>query len=188
MSENIPGQSNTVQLVPNPKPLKLELLLICQNVKGSAGSSKLTSREPGETIISTSRKLEDCLVTNIDQNGLFDIRHHIKSCYVTCKKKGARHEVETPKWIPEEPDLSSMTLLLTRPKKSKTITSPDFRDKPCIICGHVTSEVADRLLKVANFNKDKIHVRLIFLKETGDVWAKDITYHNSCMNKYIGTF
>ena len=97
MSENIPGQSNTVQLVPNPQPLKLELLLICRNVEGSSGSSKLTSREPGETIISTSRKLEDCLVTNIDQNGLVDIRHHIKSCYVTCKKKGARHEVETPK-------------------------------------------------------------------------------------------
>ena len=32
------------------------------------------------------------------------------------------------------------------------------------------SEVADRLLKTANFNKGKIRVRLIFLKETGDVW------------------
>ena len=182
MSENIPGQSNTVQLVPNPQPLKLELLLICQNVEGSSGSSKLTSTGPGrETIISTSRKLEDCLVTNIDQNGLVDIRHHIKSCYVTCKKKKARHEVETPKRMTEEPDLSSLTLLLTRPKKSKTITSADFRDKPCIICGHIKCqgdrkrfwieplEVAGRLLKVANFNKDKILIRLIFLKETGDV-------------------
>ena len=37
MPNNIPGQSNDVQLVPNPQPLKLELCLICQNVKNSAG-------------------------------------------------------------------------------------------------------------------------------------------------------
>ena len=43
MSNNTSGPSNAVQFVPNPKPLKLELCLICQNVKGSAGSSKITS-------------------------------------------------------------------------------------------------------------------------------------------------
>ena len=32
MSENTPGPSNVVQLVPNPKPLQLQLCLICQNV------------------------------------------------------------------------------------------------------------------------------------------------------------
>ena len=51
-----------------------------------------------------------------------------------------------------------------------------------------SSEVADRLLKVANFNKDEIHIRLIFLKETGDVWAKEIMYHKNCMSKYISKF
>ena len=103
------------------------------------------------------------------------------------KKKGARHEVETPKRKPEEPDLS---------KRSKIITSPDPRDKPCIICNHVncqgdtkrfwieSSEVADRLLKAANFNEDKIHIRLTFLKETGNVWTLCITI----MNKYISKF
>ena len=40
MLNNTPGPSNAVQLVPNPKHLKLELCLICQNVKNSAGSSK----------------------------------------------------------------------------------------------------------------------------------------------------
>ena len=86
--------------------------------------------------------------------------------------------------------------------RSKTITSPDPRDKPCVICNHVkcqgkmpyerfrieSSEVADRLLKVANFNKDEIHIRLIFPKEIGVVWEKDIMYHNNCMNKYISKF
>ena len=75
MLNNTPGPYNAVQLVLDPKPLKLELELICQNVKDSAGSSKLTSSEPGrQTIISTSRKLEDGLVTNIDQNRLVEIR------------------------------------------------------------------------------------------------------------------
>ena len=48
--------------------------------------------------------------------------------------------------------------------------------------------MADRLVKAANFNKDEIGIKLIFLKETGDVWAKDIMYHNNCMNKYINKF
>ena len=26
------------------------------------------------------------------------------------------------------------------------------------------------------------------MKETGDVWAKDIMYHNNCMSKYISKF
>ena len=116
MSNNTPGPSNAVQLVPNPKPLKLELFLICQNVKDSPGSSKLTSTEAGrQTIISTSRKLEDGLVTNIDQNRLVDIRYHVKSYYATYKKKGARHKVETPKRKLQEPDLSPLTSPVTRP-------------------------------------------------------------------------
>ena len=69
MSNNTPGPSNAVQLVSNPKPLKLELCLIFQKVKDNGGSSKLTSTDARrQTIISTSRKLEDGLVTNIDQN------------------------------------------------------------------------------------------------------------------------
>ena len=44
------------------------------------------------------------------------------------------------------------------------------------------------MLKAANFNKDEIHIRLIFLKETGAVWVKDIMYHNNSMKKYISKF
>ena len=43
------------------------------------------------------------------------------------------------------------------------------------------------MLKAANFNKDEIRIKVIFLKETSDVWAKDM-YHNNCMNKYISNF
>ena len=86
----------------------MELCLIYQNVKDSAGSSKLTKTEAGrQTVISTSRKLEDGLFKNIDQNRLVDIRYHVKSCYATYKKKGPRHEVKTWKRKPEELNLSS---------------------------------------------------------------------------------
>ena len=198
MSNNTAGLCNVVQLVPNRKSLKLELCLNCQNVKERAGSSKLPSTEAyRQTIISTSRKLEDCLVTNIDQNRLVDVRYHAKSCYTKYKRKGERHEVETTKRKPQEPDLSSLTSPVTRPMRSKPITSPDPRDKPCVICNHVkcqgdtkrfkieSSEVADRLWKTANFNNDEIHIRPTFLKQTGDLWAKDVMYHNNCMIKYI---
>ena len=85
MSNNTPGSSNAAQLLPNPKLLKLELCLICQTVKDSAGSSKL------------------------GQNRLVDRRYHIKSCYATYKTKVARHKVETLKQKPDEPDLSPLT-------------------------------------------------------------------------------
>ena len=42
-----------------------------------------------------------------------------------------------------------------------------------------------RLRKAANFNNDEIHTRPTFLKETDDVWAKDVMYHNNCVIKYI---
>ena len=149
MSNNTPGPSNAVQLVPNPKPLKLELFLICQNFKDSPGSFKLTSTETGrQTIISTSRKLEDGLVTNIDQNRLVDIRYHVKSCYATCKKKGARHKVESPKRKLKEPDLSPLTSGVTRPERFKTVTSPDPRDKPCITCNHVKCQGDTKILRI----------------------------------------
>ena len=98
----------------------------------------MTSTEAGrQTIISSSRTLEHFVVTNIDQNGLVDIRYHVKSCYAMYKKKVARHKVETPKQKPEELNLSPMASPVTQPERFKTITSPDPRDKPCVICNHV---------------------------------------------------
>ena len=45
-----------------------------------------------------------------------------------------------------------------------------------------------RLFKAANFSKDGIHIRILFLKETGNAWVKDIMYHNDCMGKYMSKF
>ena len=97
-------------------------------------------------------------------------------------------------------DFLPLTSPVTRPKRCKTVTSPDPRDKLCLICNHIkyqgdtrrflieSSEVADRVLKAANFSKDEIHIRIIFLKETGDIWAKDIMYHNNCMTSISASF
>ena len=88
MSKNTPGPSNIVQFVTNPKPLKLELCLICQNVKDSAGSSKpKTIGARRQTTINTSRKLEDGLVTNIEQNKLVDIKNTSNRAMLRTRKK-----------------------------------------------------------------------------------------------------
>ena len=56
MSNNTPGRPNAEQLAPNPKPLKLELCLICQNVKDSAGSSKLRKSKAGRQYQKKNRR------------------------------------------------------------------------------------------------------------------------------------
>ena len=53
MSNNTPGSSNAAQLVPNSKPLRLDLCLTGQNVKDSAGSFKLTRTEAGRQTITS---------------------------------------------------------------------------------------------------------------------------------------
>ena len=43
-------------------------------------------------------------------------------------------------------------------------------------------------MKPVNFKFDEIHIKLIFLTETGNLLIKYIIYHNNCMNKYISKF
>ena len=203
MSEETPGSSHSVQLVQDsPKPLNLDLCFICQRSKDSTGSTKLTSTEDGRnTIISTSEKLKDGLIDRIDHTQRTNIKYHVKSCYSTYKKKGNRFVEDTSKRKPEEEDLDSpLTSPIVRPKRSKSIKSPELKNKPCIICDHVKCqgntervrieklEVAVRLLKATNFYKDAVHTRTIFMKDTGDVFAADVKYHPHCMNKYIKQF
>ena len=47
---------------------------------------------------------------------------------------------------------------------------------------------AKKLIKAANFNKDSVHTRIVYLKTTGDVFAADIMHHKNCLNKYIKRF
>ena len=203
MSENTPGSSCAVSLVQNPSnsKLNLALCLICQRVKDRNGSTTLTSAVDGrQTIIDTSEKLQDGLVTGIEQSERDKINYHLKSCYSTYRKKGERHEEARKRKAEDEPQDSPLTSPVTRPKRDKLIVSPDPRDKPCIICNHhkcqgetqrfriETPDKADCLLKAVSFNKDEIHTRMIFMKEIGDVFANDVMYHNNCMCKYLNQF
>ena len=47
---------------------------------------------------------------------------------------------------------------------------------------------AKNSIKAANFNKDCVHTRIVFLKTAGDVFAADIMHHKNCLNKYIKRF
>ena len=90
------------------------------------------------------------------------------------KKKGARHEVEIPKRKPEEPDLSKRSKIITPPPPPQIL---ETNRAPFATMLHA-KEIQKDLLKAANFNKDKIHIRLIFLKEIGNIWTLCITIMN----------
>ena len=47
---------------------------------------------------------------------------------------------------------------------------------------------AKNSIKAANFNKDCVHTRIVFLKTAGDVFAADIMHHKNYLNKYIKRF
>ena len=72
-----------------------------------------------------------------------------------------------------------------------------FKEKPCVICNQMKCQgdakryrisdlaPAKNSIKAANFNKDSVHTRIVFLKTAGDVFVADIMHHKNCLNKYI---
>ena len=42
-----------------------------------------------------------------------------------------------------------------------------------------SKDLANNLIKAANFNKDDVYTRTVFLKNPGDVYANDTMYHVS---------
>ena len=51
MSDESPGPSSSIQLVPAESKLNLNLCIICQKVKDSSGSCKLTSTSKGRNVL-----------------------------------------------------------------------------------------------------------------------------------------
>ena len=207
MSNNSPGPSNSVQLLPKPRALNLQLCILCQHVKDSKGSTKLTSTADGRRVIfDTTEMLQDGLLANVDENDSSCIHYHVKTCYATYKRRGERHEeLQTQKRNSDTPNPSPLMSPERRPKRSKIVASPVLgspvpKEKPCIICDHVkcigdikryrigSKDMANKLLKAANFNKDNVFTSVVFLKTPGDVYANDIMYHVNCFNKYVNKF
>ena len=93
MSDESPGPSSSIQLVPAEKKLNLSLCVICQKVKDSSGSSKLTSTSEGRNVLyKTSKSLNDELMNNLSENDIEKIQYHVKSCYASYKRKGERND------------------------------------------------------------------------------------------------
>ena len=77
MSNNSPGPSNSVQLLPKPRALNLQLCILCQHVKDSKGSTKLTSTADGRRVIfDTTEILQNGLLANVDENDSSCIHYH----------------------------------------------------------------------------------------------------------------
>ena len=118
------------------------------------------------------------------------------------KRKGERNEQKKSKLkrTSEEPTDSFLSSPENRQKRTKVSTPASPKEKPCVICNQMKCQgdakrywirdlaPAKKLIKVANFNKDSVHTRIVYLKTTGDVFAEDIMHHNNCLNKYIKRF
>ena len=88
MSNNSPGPSSTVQLMPEARSKNVKLCIICQRVKDNQGNSNITSTEEGRNVlIQTSQSLQDDLIKNLAEVDLSNIQYHVKTCYSTYKKK-----------------------------------------------------------------------------------------------------
>ena len=181
MSNESPGPSNAVQLAlksRKSRSIDLRRCIICKNVKDIKGSTKLTSTEDGRLVIlKTSKKLKDGLVGDLDPDQLRNIKYHVKTCYSTYRKKGERFKEFGSQSLNVEAvetcNISPVTSPPSRPKRSKIIQSPDPKDKACIICNHVKRQgnsvryrigsvnVANNLIKAANFNKDDVYTRMV---------------------------
>ena len=76
MSDEWPGPSSLIQLVPAERKLNLNLF-ICQKIKDSSGSSKLTSTSEGRNVLlKTSQSLNDELMNNLSDHDLEKIQYH----------------------------------------------------------------------------------------------------------------
>ena len=77
MSEESPSPSSSIQLVPADRKLNLNLCIICQKIKDSSGSSKLTSTSEGRNVLlKTSQSLNDELMNNLSDHDLEKIQYH----------------------------------------------------------------------------------------------------------------
>ena len=84
MSDEPPGPSSSIQLVHAERKLNLNLCIICQKIKNSSGSSKLTRTSEGiNVLLKTSQSLIDELMNNLSDHDLEKIQYHIKTCYAS---------------------------------------------------------------------------------------------------------
>ena len=63
MADESPGPSSSIQLVPGERIINLNLCIICQKIKDSSGTSKLTSTSEGRNVLlKTSQSLKGTLM------------------------------------------------------------------------------------------------------------------------------
>ena len=139
MSNESPGPSSAIQLVPAERKLNLNLCIICQKIKDSSGSSKLTSTREGRNVLlktSQSLNVNDELMNNLSDHDLEKIQYHVKTCYASHKRKSERNEQKksTLKRTAEEPIVSFLSSPESRQKRTKVSIPASPKEKPCIIC------------------------------------------------------
>ena len=206
---------NSLQIVVETKTKKsIEKCIVCQKVKDNKGSTKLTSTSNGRTsLIECSNFYQDNLLEGVEE--LDKIKYHVKTCFTNYVKKKRRAEKkrdhddsdgEPAEPTENEPSTSEQTKQEVSSSKrlkldsTSTGYSTNVKDSRCIVCNQIKSrgitkrfriceaKRARLFLSAIKYNKDDVYTRCSLLKNTGDVYAADIMYHNNYLSNYLQKF
>ena len=175
MSDNSPGPTSTVQLVPEAKKKNTDLCATCQHKKDTKGYIKITGAP------------DDRNITIRESELLLKIKYHGKICYARYKRSAERHS-QTQSFrkreVNTELPLAGPT---SRQKRAKNGANPSLKEKPCITCDQIKclgdkkelciceESNSKMLLKATTFNNVSVCTRCILFKGVSDVYAADVS-------------
>lgn len=209
MTDNSPGPSSPIELVPTPTKRNIELCIVCQMKKDTSSATKLTSTPEGrKNVIQVSNLLNDDLLNNLNDRELTFLKYHVKTCYARYKKSGERYAKKQEAKKKEENDLLlqspsrgiEITNIESRCKRRKTSTDLNPKDKPCVICNLVKHKGTSERFRISEnarakhficaytFHKDDVYTRCVLYKTPGDIFAADVMYHKKCLETYFSKF
>ena len=142
MSVCSPGPSAAVSLLQTAKKRNINFCLICQKLKDSSGSHKLTSTPDGRSkVVQTSKLLNNDFLHNLDASDFSNIQYHVNTCYARYIKTGIRHAqkkaAEKRSSSESKVDGNEMSTPENRIKRKKSTEGVDIKNKPCIICNKI---------------------------------------------------
>ena len=86
MSVCSPGPSAAVSLLQTSEKRNINLCLICQKLKDSSGSHKLTSTPDGRSkVVQTSKLLSDEFLHDLDESDFSNIQYHVNTMTIFCE-------------------------------------------------------------------------------------------------------
>ena len=117
------GSPQHLLLIPEKKKRDIGKCILCQCVKDSKGSNRLTSTEDGRSkVIDASRYLQDDVLSRLSEDEFTSIMYHVKTCYanyIRSKKKADDRQTQPVESSDEDVVHKSPEPSYSRPKRPK---------------------------------------------------------------------